>query len=260
MAVVLRRHGGDGGATAVLVRCHGGHGGAAAIPLRIRTKEGLDMFKVFAVKPRWSTVLSFSRCYGDQWRNQASNLTAAPRQFAAMPCRLAAMPCEWNSRLRPVWPCLDSLTSRVYLTSCLFRWWNDALSHRLAEHAGRNTIKLSLSLTSSPNRQIKHFIHDSFSDTTTRVAILSKPGSNLQTNMAIFNDNVFIMLHFPLSNIKRCVRWPHLVLPQNKHWSNIPGLNWLHLDYQRPWDHWTFWIGNDMSTKLSGSLHGNENN
>ena len=26
-AVVLRRHGGDGGATAVLVRCHGGHGG-----------------------------------------------------------------------------------------------------------------------------------------------------------------------------------------------------------------------------------------
>ena len=25
---------------------------------------------------------------------QASNLTAAPRQFAAVPCRLAAMPCE----------------------------------------------------------------------------------------------------------------------------------------------------------------------
>ena len=33
--VVLRWHGGDGGATAVRVRCHGGHGGAAATPLRI---------------------------------------------------------------------------------------------------------------------------------------------------------------------------------------------------------------------------------
>ena len=30
-AVVLRRHGSDGGATAVIVRCHGGHGGATAV-------------------------------------------------------------------------------------------------------------------------------------------------------------------------------------------------------------------------------------
>ena len=30
-AVVLRRHGGDGGATAVLVRCHDSHGGVAAV-------------------------------------------------------------------------------------------------------------------------------------------------------------------------------------------------------------------------------------
>ena len=30
-AVVLRRHGGDGGATAVLVRYHSGHGGATAV-------------------------------------------------------------------------------------------------------------------------------------------------------------------------------------------------------------------------------------
>ena len=35
MEVLLRGHGGDGGATAVLVRCHGGHCGAAATPLRI---------------------------------------------------------------------------------------------------------------------------------------------------------------------------------------------------------------------------------
>ena len=40
-AVVLRRHGGDGGATAVLVRCHGGNGGAAATTLRIGpTRDG----------------------------------------------------------------------------------------------------------------------------------------------------------------------------------------------------------------------------
>ena len=30
-AVVLRRHGGGGGATAVLVRCHGSHVGAVAV-------------------------------------------------------------------------------------------------------------------------------------------------------------------------------------------------------------------------------------
>ena len=35
MEVLLRRHGGDGGATAVFVRCHSGNGGAAAIPPRI---------------------------------------------------------------------------------------------------------------------------------------------------------------------------------------------------------------------------------
>ena len=35
MEVLLRGHGGDGGATAVLVLCHGGHGGSAATPLRI---------------------------------------------------------------------------------------------------------------------------------------------------------------------------------------------------------------------------------
>ena len=31
MEVLLRGHGGDGGAIAVLVRCHGGHGGATAV-------------------------------------------------------------------------------------------------------------------------------------------------------------------------------------------------------------------------------------
>ena len=40
MEVLLRGHGGDGGATVVLVRCHGGHGGAAATPLQIGPTRG----------------------------------------------------------------------------------------------------------------------------------------------------------------------------------------------------------------------------
>ena len=52
MEVLLRGHGGDGGATAVLVRRHGGHGGAAATPLRIGpttggTAEVLNIFSKF---------------------------------------------------------------------------------------------------------------------------------------------------------------------------------------------------------------------
>ena len=65
-AVVLQRHGGDGGTTAVLERCHSGHGGAAVIPLRIGpirggTAEVLNMFKVSAVPPRRSAVLTVFR-------------------------------------------------------------------------------------------------------------------------------------------------------------------------------------------------------
>ena len=63
MEVLLRGHDGDGGATAVLVRCHGGHGGAAATSLRIGptpggTAEVLNIFKVSAVPPRRSAVLT----------------------------------------------------------------------------------------------------------------------------------------------------------------------------------------------------------
>ena len=64
MEVLLRGYGGDVlGATAVLVRCHGGHGGAAATPLRISptrddTAEVLNMLKVSAVPPRRSAVLT----------------------------------------------------------------------------------------------------------------------------------------------------------------------------------------------------------
>ena len=63
MEVLLRGHGGDGGVTAVLVRCHDGHGGATATPLRIGptpggTAEVLNIFKVSAVPPRRSAVLT----------------------------------------------------------------------------------------------------------------------------------------------------------------------------------------------------------
>ena len=63
MEVLLRRHDGDGGATAVLVRCRGDHGDAAATPLRISptrddTAEVLNMLKVSAVPPRRCAVLT----------------------------------------------------------------------------------------------------------------------------------------------------------------------------------------------------------
>ena len=75
-------HGGDGGATAVLVRCYGGHGGVAAVlrrccggaaavwrcrgdpdigPTRGSTAEVLYMFKVSAVPPRRSAMLTVFR-------------------------------------------------------------------------------------------------------------------------------------------------------------------------------------------------------
>ena len=61
--MLLRGHGGDGGATAILVRCHGGDGGAAATPLwigptRSGTAEVLNMLKVSAVPRRRSAVLT----------------------------------------------------------------------------------------------------------------------------------------------------------------------------------------------------------
>ena len=58
MELLLRGHGGDGGATAVLVRCHGGHGGPRRIgQTRDDTAEVFNMLKVSAVPPRRSAVL-----------------------------------------------------------------------------------------------------------------------------------------------------------------------------------------------------------
>ena len=86
MEVLLRGHGGDGGATAVLVRCHGGDGGAAATPLRISptrddTAEVLNMLKVSAVPSRRSTVLTV---FGGATAIN-DGITAEPRRSFAVP-------------------------------------------------------------------------------------------------------------------------------------------------------------------------------
>ena len=108
-ALVLRRHGGDGGATAGARRwwrcycgpCtgHGGHGGAAATQLRIGTSRGgtadiLNMFKVSAVPPRRSRFWPFSaalrrsmteplRNHGDHGSATAVYVVQAPRWHRA---------------------------------------------------------------------------------------------------------------------------------------------------------------------------------
>ena len=97
-AVVLRRHVGDGGATAVRVRCYGVHGGAAATPLRIGptrggTVEVLNMFKVSAVPPRRLAVLTVFR--GAAAKNDETN--AEPRRSWRCHCGL----CRTNTAVAP---------------------------------------------------------------------------------------------------------------------------------------------------------------
>ena len=65
-AIVLRRHGSDGGATAVLVRWHGDYGGAGGDPTDIgptcgSTAEVLNMFKVSAVPQQRTAMLTVFR-------------------------------------------------------------------------------------------------------------------------------------------------------------------------------------------------------
>ena len=98
MEVLLRGHGGDGGATAVLVRCHGGHGGAAATPLRIGptgvdTAEVLNMLNVSAVPPRMSAVLTV---FGGATTNN-NGTTAEPRRSWRCHCGL----CRTNTAVAP---------------------------------------------------------------------------------------------------------------------------------------------------------------
>ena len=99
MEVLLRGHGGDGGATAVLVRCHDGHGGAAATPLRIGptrddTAEVLNMLKVSAVPPRRSAVLTYSALLWRSRRNHCGTtaIMAVPRRFMSYTHRSGTAP------------------------------------------------------------------------------------------------------------------------------------------------------------------------
>ena len=116
-AVVLRRLGGDegatagargdGGVTAVLVRCHGGHGGAAATPLRIGptrggTAEVLNMLKVSAVPPRRSAVLTVFG--GATAINDGT--TAEPQRSWRCHCGL----CRTITAVAPGLPCDGGIT------------------------------------------------------------------------------------------------------------------------------------------------------
>ena len=109
-AFVLRRRGGDGGATAVLVRYHGGHGGAAAIPLRIGPTRGgiaevLNMFKVSAVPPRRSAVLIVFR--GATAINDGT--TAEPRRPWRCHCGL----CRTSTAIAPRLRCDETSTAEA---------------------------------------------------------------------------------------------------------------------------------------------------
>ena len=110
MEVLLRGHGGDGGATAVLVRCHGGHGGAAATPLRISptrddTAEVLNMLKVSAVQPRRSAV--FTVFGGATAINDG--ITAEPRRSWRCHCGL----CRTNTAVAPRLRCDGGSTAEA---------------------------------------------------------------------------------------------------------------------------------------------------
>ena len=112
-AVVLRRHGGDGGANAVPVRCHGGHGGAAATPLRIGptrddTAEVLNMLKVSAVPPRRSAVLTV---FGGATAIN-DGITAEPRRSRRCHCGLCRRPT--STAVAPRIRCDGGIT-KVYI-------------------------------------------------------------------------------------------------------------------------------------------------
>ena len=105
MEVLLREHGGDGGATAALVRCHGGHDGAAATPLRIGpirsgTGEVWNMFKVSAVPPRRSAVLTV---FGG-----ATAINDGTTAIMAVPLRFI---CRTNTAVAPGLRCDGGITS-----------------------------------------------------------------------------------------------------------------------------------------------------
>ena len=113
MEVLLRGHGGDGGATTVFVRCHGGRGGAAATPLRIGptpggTAEVLNTFKVSAVPPRRSAVLTV---FGGATAINDGTI-AEPRQpWRSWRCHCGL--CRTNTAMAPRFRCDGGSTAEA---------------------------------------------------------------------------------------------------------------------------------------------------
>ena len=102
----MRRHGGDGGATAVLVRYHGGHGGTTAVPLRSWRCRGdptadwptprwpaevVNMFKVSAVPPRRSAILTVF-CGATAITDGTTAIMAVPVRFMPYKHRRSTAP------------------------------------------------------------------------------------------------------------------------------------------------------------------------
>ena len=107
--MLLQGHSGDGGATAVLVRCHGGHGDAAVTPLRIGptrggTAEVLNIFKVSAMPPRTSAVLTV---FGGAMAINGGT-TAEPRRSWRCYCGL----CRTCTAMAPGLRCDGGITVR----------------------------------------------------------------------------------------------------------------------------------------------------
>jgi len=95
----------------MLVRCHGGHGGAVAIPLLIGSTRGgtaevLNMFKVSAVPPRRSAVLTVFR---DATAINGGT-TAEPRRSWRCHCGL----CRTSTVVAPLLRCDGGGSDAVY--------------------------------------------------------------------------------------------------------------------------------------------------
>ena len=111
MEVLLRWHGGDGGANGVAVWCHGGHGGAAATPVRIGPTRGgtayiLIMFNVSTVSQRRSPVF-FTVFGGATAINERT--TAEPRWSWRCHCGI----CRTSTAVAPRLRCDGGITAEA---------------------------------------------------------------------------------------------------------------------------------------------------
>jgi len=111
----------------LLVRCHGGHGGTVAIPLRIGSTRGgtaevLNMFKVSAVPPRRSAVLTVFR--GATAINGGTTaIMAVPLRFMPYKHRnstVVAPRLRCDGGIRPCRKAASSKMMSICLSVCMF--------------------------------------------------------------------------------------------------------------------------------------------